>query len=198
MKKILFISVVLSSLILISGCEASSTSNTDEIYDTTTITAEEITTEEATINLNDYKTKISEFNNNIYDASILLSNVASYEHSYWENLEEIGGSVNSEKLYEKAIEWLIENAEGYNVTYTTHQDNYDDICKAYSEIVGMGIDISEVSAINNTYEELFNNYCMLYTLAMSPDGSINTFVDNYNEYINNIEKNNTMLISFLE
>ncbi len=48
MKKILFVSVILSSLVLVSGCEGSSASNSDKVYETTEIVTKAVTTEDIT------------------------------------------------------------------------------------------------------------------------------------------------------
>ncbi|MGN1085839.1 MAG: hypothetical protein ACI4Q5_02295 [Porcipelethomonas sp.] len=202
MKKNIILSLVLSIFIVLSGCGNSNKIGTVKTYDEIENTIEpqvEETTEATSISIEEYRSKISDFNNSIYDASILLSNISQYERNYWENLEELGRSVDSNKVYENAMDWLKENAsEDYDITDTVLQDNYKSICTSYSEIVGMGINTPDVSAINNAYEELFSNYCMLYTLATNPDGDINTFVDKFNEYIDNIKNYNTMLSTFLE
>lgn len=62
----------------------------------------------------------------------------------------------------------------------------------------MGIDSAEVSPINDAYQELFNDYCMLYVLVTEPSGSLSNFIDNYNDYIDNIKNNTTLLTTLLE
>lgn len=194
--------IFICSLIMISGCNNQAESKELNEESKTQIAAQseiEKSSETEYFDLDKYKSKISKFNTDVYDASILLSNAAKYEKSYWQNLEKLNGNVDSEKIYQKAVDWLIENAsEEYNVTASTLTDNYKTICSGYSEIVELSIESSEVSAINDAYKQLFDNYCNLYMMVTSPSGSIDSFVDNYNNYIDNIKKYNTMLETFLE
>lgn len=193
LKKSLAFIVSISMLATLSACNSNDKESSKE--ETTT----EATTEEITENIEEYKSKILDFNNNVYEAALLLSNAGKYERNYWENLENIGGTVDFDKVYINALDWLIENAdEEYNVTETKLSDDYKAICTSYSEITSMGIDSAEVSPINDAYQELFNDYCMLYVLVTEPSGSLSNFIDNYNDYIDNIKNNTTLLTTLLE
>lgn len=200
MNKLKKTSCFLTSLILCLGlCGCNSDEKNSSKVESIVETTEQETTEAVTDNIEEYKLKIKEFSNTTYEASLLLNNAGKFEGNYWKQLNKFGGTIDFDDVYEKAINWLIENADAeYNVTKTKFNDDYKVICTNYSDITGLGVDSTEVSAINEAFEELFKSYCNLYILITEPSGNLSNFIDNTNTYINSIKNTTTLLDTLLE
>lgn len=170
--------------------------------ETTKITVEE--TPEKSVDIEQYKSMIAECSNAIEDATVILTHVGNYEYNYWSNLINFGRkNIDLNDVSEKGNQWLVENAtessdELYaNVTETTMDDNFNDICQQYAEIILLNVSDSTVSSINTNFESLFNDYSTLYVTVTSPSGTVSSFSNSIVESVGNIEKELKLLASFI-
>lgn len=182
-KKITAICIICSCII--TGCGNTSTpaSQKGSNYEST-----------SSFNINSYKDAISKAQTSIMDEAILCSNMGKYENSYWENLNKIGGSVDFNNLPEMAYNWLLEKG---NITKETFEQNYININNQYKEIILIETDGKEASELENTYKNLYNAFISLYLLVTEPSGSLTSFTENYNNYVNAIKESDVTLTTLL-
>lgn len=114
----------------------------------------------------------------------LLSIVALYEQSYWESLEQLGGTVTAEKLTAAGYKYLSENTDYSKDDIASWHDS---IMAAYKVIVTTDIDGAEAESILEVFNEYIDAYLSLHNLATSPSGKLSEFEELYRSYTDTID-----------
>ena len=131
-----------------------------------------------------YKDAIENCTAEMYDSAVLLLNVAEYEINYWESLEKLGGTVNSEKILSSAWEWLAEKSE---YTKEDIDSQYDIVTSLYKDIITTEISGAKAAEMKEIYDDYFDAYITFYNLVCAPSGSSSDFIDACNSCISTIK-----------
>lgn len=169
------------------------TTNVTETMAATTI----VETTEKPFDIEEFKKKISEFNDTVYTAGILLSNAGNYESNSIEIDHNFGDTPDPDEMYKNAVEWLIKKADpDMGMTETKIEDDYSAICKEYQDIKAADNCTQELSAVREAYEDLFNGYTALYNVVTNPP--ISSFTSKFNEQVDAVTEANSKLTAFLK
>ena len=146
-----------------------------------------------------FKKRIAEFDETICDACTLLANIIKYEANDIEISHNFGDTPDSSKMYENAVDWLIEKATPeMEMTETKIEDDYSAICKEYQDIKAADNGTQELSAIREAYEELFDGYTIMYMTATSPSTSSSVFASQSRDGMDKTESADNRLKAYLK
>lgn len=173
MRKIIAIILSLAALLSLAACSQNGPNETTSAPET-----------ELTFDYTSYKNLVSICTNKMSKNITILSFVALYEQNYWEALEQVSGTVTSDKLISKGFEYLAENTDFNEDTVTS---GHNSIMDFYKEIVSTNISGAEATALADVFNEYFDAYLSLYNLATSPSGDLSKFVEDYESYTSTIE-----------
>lgn len=178
MKKLVCLLLTVTLVLSVGGCskKKDDTSSDNEKQQTSLSSQEETSIEEYTVLVFDCVEEIE-------NASVLLSNMANYEYEYWSALDNIGGNFEAEKAVQKARDWLSEKAD---VEENKIETDYKIIVGKYSDVVEVNISDGNAKLLNNNLTKLYDEYCLLYNLTISPGDNLSIFTTNYNSYVDNI------------
>ena len=186
MKRI--VSFLLITFLMLSLCscggnnsEAIEQSQTS-LSDQPVVNESETTVEssQGSISFEEYQAFASQLNEDIYSASVILSNCGNYIGNYWKTLENIGGTFKAEKVLENVDEWLQEKSDE---SLETVNAAYSDISARYKELLRLEISDPLAQKITEDISEMYDEYCDLYSTVTAPGGSRNTFINNYNDSV---------------
>lgn len=181
-------SVLLICIILFSFTSCANTQSTEQVDDSS---------EESSVNVDDYKKMVSSCVDEISDNYLLLGNAASYMYSYWQTLNDIGGRIQYDELFPNSEEWLVEETAedadfpDYAIGDIAEQHNV--ICSLYKDIVEVEVAGTEAEEIFDQISNLFEAYTGFYLMVTEPSGTLSDFSTNYNQYISQINTTNSTL-----
>lgn len=132
----------------------------------------------------EYKELVSDCVDELSNGSIVLLNVVNYECTYWNILNNLNSTFNSEKVYSSAMNWLEENSE---YTEADIQAQYDDISSKYKKIIAISTEGNEAATIFENFDELYDAYIGLYNMSKSPSGTLGAFASSYDNYFGIVE-----------
>lgn len=186
MKKSIALTLAVVLLLSLTSCGGNT------VEPETTVAPTETTVPETTqpFDLDSYKSMMATCINRMHKNSTLLSILALYEQSYWDSLEKVNGIVTAEKLFSKACEYLVENTD-YDKTDVVSW--HETILTHYKNIISTEISGAEAESIKEVFDEYFDAYLSLYSLAMEPSGELEDFIDSYESYSSIIENCETKL-----
>ena len=147
-------------------------------------------TPEPEFDLSEYREMVARLNEEIKELSILLSNMGQWQHSFWQALENIGGTVNFDNMVERVFEWLEENAD---VSREEIEAAHGRIVEQYSAIVRIDVEGALAEDIRSNITALFEDFNAFYRLITAPSGSMGAFASRFNELSNGIVNQNSML-----
>lgn len=137
--------------------------------------------------IEEYKNLVSDCVSEIYDGSVLLSNVVTFEYKYLKAFKSIAGASSTpsiESVVSTGIQGLEENSE-YTEEFLKSQ--YDDISAKYKEIILSAADNTEVNEFKTASKEMHEAYVSLYNLAFSPDLDMSALASAHDEYTKTIK-----------
>lgn len=187
MKKMFALFLALILVLSLVACG----SNTEATTEPTTVPTTE------PFDVDGYKNLVSECVTEIYDSSVLLSNVVTFEYKYIKAYKNIAGSSatpDAEKVVSTGIQGLEENSE-YTEEFLKSQ--YDDISAMYKDIVLCDADNPEINEIKTAFKEMHEAYVSLYNLAFSPDLDMSILASNHDEYTSTVKNCKATLDIFL-
>lgn len=165
MKRILI--AILTAALMFSLCACGTNRNKS------TVTNQDVETSNE-----DFSKILYDLNEEIYQQSVLLSNIGNYINSYWKTLDNMGGTLDPEKAIQNGYKWLSEKSE-----YTEKDISDNDI--AISELYKNMLKASNKDALLNDIcsrlQEQYTTYTKLYQTVTSPSGSRNDFIDDFND-----------------
>lgn len=178
MKKLVCLLLTVTLVLSVGGCskKKDDTSSDNEKQQTSLSSQEETSIEE-------YAVLVSDCVEEIENASVLLSNMANYEYEYWSALDNIDGNFDTKKAVQKARDWLSEKAD---VEENKIETDYKIIVGKYSDVVEVNISDENAKLLNDNLTKLYDEYCLLYNLTISPGDNLSIFTTNYNSYVDNI------------
>ncbi|MFQ8760594.1 MAG: hypothetical protein ACLSAF_15370 [Intestinimonas sp.] len=185
MKKMI-LSVLTASLLLLSACGGQPSASSPSPSPSEP--------QAPAFDLEEYKTAVSEFNTSVMDEAVLLSNIGKYEHNYWKALGSVNGTMDYDKMVEKAMEWLSGEVEE---DASSIEAAYGDICAAYAVLAASDSDEGIADELSENVDDLFNAYNALYLLVTEPSGGIDDFADDFNEYSGAITECNSTITALL-
>ncbi len=185
MRRTIISMLVFVLLVSITAC--SSPTNTP----TETTTAATTT---VPFNIEEYREIINTCRTDIYDSSILLSNMGKYEYNFMKALASVSGTPD-DTVAEKAFEWLSENSDA---TKESVAEDYESIREQYKEIILIEASGKEAEELSDGLEDMYEAYTDLYTLVTEPHNYVSTFSSSYNDYIDTISACNEDLGLFLD
>lgn len=141
------------------------------------------TSSPAEMSMDEYADLVSDYVEDIENASMLLSNMASYEYNYWSALDSVNGNFDSDKAVLNARDWLSEKAD---VEENKIETDYKMIVGTYSDIIVVDVAEKQAELLKENITKLYDEYCSLYILATSPGGNLSSFTTSYNSYVDNI------------
>ncbi|MCM1382794.1 MAG: hypothetical protein NC192_12725 [Muribaculaceae bacterium] len=144
-------------------------------------TSEQQITEESTvptISIEAYSERASKLNEDIYEASVIISNCGKYINSYWKTLENIGGTFKEESAIQSADEWLKKNSDE---SMDSIASAYKDIAELYKEVLRANISDPVATQITEKLISMYDLYCEFYSLVTNLSGSRNDFASTYNK-----------------
>lgn len=175
-KKILCYLLIVSVILPLNACgNKNTTKNTPK--------PEATATKKPEFNMQEFKLLVADYNAALMSQVLLVAYMAKYEATYWETLDNIGGSIDYDELVSYAEEWLDEKGKG---TLENLEKEHDAIGSQYSKIVKTNTDDSEVEILKDKSDELYSNYNLLYNLVTAPTGSFNNFMLNFEKYATKI------------
>lgn len=149
----------------------------------------EVTTETTTepFDIEGYKNLVSDCVTEIYDNTVILSNIISYEYKYIKIYKNISGA-SAKPDIEEVVETGILGLEEYS-DYTEEfvKEQYNEISAMYNDIVLSDTDNTEANEIKTKFKEMHEAYVGLYNLAFSPSLDLYALASSHDEYINTIK-----------
>lgn len=179
MKKIFALLLALALFMSLAAC-GSNDAQDEAAADPTTEPTTVPTTEP--FDMDGYKNLVSDCITEIYDSTIILSNIISFECKYlktYKNIAGASGKIDVEKVVETGIKGLEEYSD-YTEEYVKEQ--YDKISAMYKEIVLSEADNTEASEIKTTFKEMHEAYVAMYNLAFSPGTDMTALAYSHDEY----------------
>lgn len=185
MKKIIVYILINVLLVSLAACGSPINSQTEATTAATTT---------APFNIEEYREIINTCRTDIYDSSILLSNMGKYEYNFMKALASVSGTPD-DTVAEKAFEWLSENSDA---TKESVAEDYESIREQYKEIILIEASGKEAEELSDSLEDMYEAYTDLYTLVTEPHNYVSTFSSSYNDYIDTISECNDDLGLFLD
>lgn len=160
---------VVSILIILGLCACGDDTETAKVQTTESFSIEQ------------YRNDILVSCSSIYNESTPLVNAGKFMYNYCNNLENLGGSGSpDQKAVEKSFTWLAENSEW---TRDAVDLAYVDIKNQYKNIILIEPIGREAEMLSEYYSDMFDAYDDLYNLVTDPSGSLDSYVNEYNECI---------------
>ena len=200
MKKATALLILCSVLASLTACgtDDKSTSQAGIKTDIVTEAPTEPPTTEPPFDTEAFKKRISDFDETICNASILLMNAIKYQANYLKALTNFGSSASSEEMYQNAVEFLLEKAdEDMNMSETKLEDDYKVICKEYADITAEDPNTQDLSAIREAYEKLYDGYTAMYMVVTSPPTSTSSYSCESGDALDNFNDADTKLKAYL-
>lgn len=147
---------------------------------------------EPVFSIEEFKAAVDQCRVEIYDATVYLSNLATYEHNYLEISENIGGS--GDNMVESAYEWLASESDATQESVAATHEN---IGQQYKEITLTEFSGKEAELIYATFDAMYQAYDDMYELVNSEHGSAMGFLLEWGESNDIIESSNNDLLLFL-
>lgn len=145
--------------------------------------------------LDTYKESVSRCCSSVEESAVHYGNIAQYQNNYWKASENIGGTITTEKLLEASEEWF-SNESG--ISFDNLNAQYEDLSTQYKKIVMTEVEGKEAEEIEELFRTFFTAYMDLRSLVMSPSGSRDTFVNQYNEHVATFTRAQNELLLFLK
>lgn len=193
MKKSISFIMALILMMSIAACGSHDTSAEATTEHSTAPTEPSTVPTTEPFNIEDYKSLVSNCVTEIYDGSVVLSNIISFEYKYLKAYKNIAGSSaepDSEMVVETGIKGIEENSEH---TEESVKENYNDISTMYKDIVILDTGNAEAIEIMAAFKEMHEAYVGLYNLAFSPDLDMSALASSHDEYIKTIKNSKSVL-----
>lgn len=185
MKKLLAFLLFFVFLLTLCSCETQRKETkepeqavSDETKDTEQAVIEETKETEQEVSIKDYTTAAAALNEDIYQASVILSNVGKYIYNYWKALDSVGGNFKTDNAIEKADEWLQKNSDE---SIETIKASYADIADRYAELLRMNISDPVAEKTTEKISDMYDTYCTFYSTVISPQGERSEFSEIYSD-----------------
>lgn len=188
MKKRLMLAVFsLLCVPLFASCATSDSTQSADL-------SEPSQTPDPVFDLNEYKGLVSECRASINEATLYVCNTGNYELNYWKTAKSFSGN-KPDNLVDAAFEWLAENSEE---TRDTVEADYNSIRQQYKSIILIEIEGKEAEEIDAAFRDMYDAYCSVYNLVVSPSGSLSEFGNNLVDYATAIMDADEGLSLFLD
>lgn len=138
----------------------------------------------------EYNIMVKDCQNKIYDLTIILGNMGTYEVNYWKTLENINGTFDSANMVKKTYEWLERESE-YTQKYI--EDTYDEIKEKYSALIKIEVAETISMDLRSKIIEMYEAFYGLYSLVTSPSGTASSFASDILDNINTVKDTNNSL-----
>lgn len=185
MKKLLCVVLASAFLPCLSSCKSEQMSS-------------EIATPEPSVssfNLDEYKSEASAYRQDVYQASIILGNIANYESKFLTAAYNFGDHPDADNVAENAFEWLSENS---NESRDTVSSAYDDIRTSYRSLILSDFgDDPEAAEIDGYVRSLYEYYSGLYELVTEPTLLHSEFASEAADLLSGIQSTNEDMLIFL-
>ena len=201
MKKLFLVLLVLGvTLMPLAGCGAAANTSSapvssvaQEATPNPTATPEPTATP-LPFDIDAYKKMLSDCMNEISTNAMMYYNMCKYEVNYWDALNSVNGTFSSETATQNAMEWLEEETDETAESLSTRHDT---ITNLYKEISFAEIDGTEAEKLQEVFEEMYDNYCLIYNAAMSPSGDIDSFTSKTNDAVRDFKASKSKLETLL-
>lgn len=142
---------------------------------TTTPTTEPFDVEE-------YKTLVSDCITEIYDSTVVVSNIINFECKYLQTFKKVAGA-SAKPSIEKVVETGIMGLEEYSdYTEESVKEQYSNITAMYNSIILFGADHAEVNEIQTVFTEMYEAYNGFYNLAFTPELDLGALATSHDEH----------------
>lgn len=137
--------------------------------------------------IEEYRTDISTAKDELEKWFIPLGNMAKYQASYMTALGNLGGTAESEKMFENAVKWLETESE---YIFDDISVGFESATIKYKEILAIQVQGDEATKIQEQYYNLYDAFSELYFTVTKPiqatfgDNVVNSmseFTDAYNK-----------------
>ena len=185
MKKLLCVVLASAFLPCLSSCSSVQTSP-------------EMSTPEPSVssfNLDEYKREASAYRQEVYQASVILGNLANYESTFLTTANNFGSYTTADDVTESAFEWLSKNSDE---SLDTVSSAYDDIRTSYKALILAEYgDDPEAAEIDGYVRSFYEYYSSLYELVTEPTLLHSEFASEAAGLLRDIQSTNEDLLIFL-
>lgn len=184
-KNQIAVALFLCLLLALTGCNSQSVAS-----ETVEPPAEEVA--EPVFDIEEFKVAVDQCRAEIYDATVYLSNLATYEHNYLEISDNIGAS--GDNVVENAYEWLASESDATKESVAASHEN---IGQQYKEITLTEFSGKEAELIYASFDAMYQAYDDMYELVNTEHGSAMALLLAWGESNDIIESSNNDLLLFL-
>ena len=145
----------------------------------------------------EYKTLVSDCITEIYDSTVVVSNIINFECKYLQAFKKVAGASSTPSM-ESVVETGIKGLEEYSdYTEESVKEKYNEISAMYNEIILSGADHAEVNEIQTVFMEMYEAYDGFYNLAFSPKLDLGALATSHDEHTHAIVNCKEALENFL-
>jgi len=98
-----------------------------------------------------------------------------FQMSFWQNLENIGGTANPESVVERGFDWL---EEDNGMTPDSVQADFDRLYAEYTALLDASVTGEDVTEIQGELSALFAHFTTIYETVTEPGTVFDSFVRN--------------------
>ena len=172
MKKIIALFLALIMMLSFTACG----SNAEATSEPTTVPTTE------PFDVEEYNTLVSDCVSQIYDSTVVVSNIINFECKYLQTFKKVAGASSTPSL-ESVVETGIMGLEEYSdYTEESVKEQYNNISEMYNSIIISGADHAEVNEIQTVFTEMYEAYDGFYKLAFSPELDLGALATSHDEH----------------
>ena len=187
MKKMFALFLALITILSFTACG----SNTEAATEPTTIPTTE------PFDVDEYKALVSDCITEIYDGTVVISNIINFECKYLKTFQKVSGASKKPSM-ESVVETGIKGLEEYSdYTEESVKEQYNNITEMYNTIILSGADHAEVNEIQTYFTEMYEAYDGFYNLAFCPELDLGALATSHDEHTHTIINCNEALKNLL-
>ena len=176
MKKTLALILALLLVVSFAACG----SNTEATTEPTTVTTTE------PFDIDEYKTLVSDCITEIYDSTVVVSNIINFECKYLKAFQKVAGASTKPNM-ESVVKTGIMGLEEYSdYTEESVKEQYNNITEIYNSIIISGEGHAEAAEIQTVFTEMYKAYDGFYNLAFHPKTDLATLASSHDEHTHTI------------
>jgi hypothetical protein len=134
-----------------------------------------INTHNTAMDTQEFRVRATALNTEAFAFATHLGNMGMFQMNFWQNLEALGGTAESDTVAERGFEWLEENS---GMTRYCVDTDFNRLFTEYEHLQNASVDCPYAPDIQGELSVLFTYCMMIYRTVTAPEASLDNFIRN--------------------